>query len=291
MPRTGVVPADARVVQRCAASTSAQTTNSPGSRGHSSERPIRQDSSMHLSVNDMGGTGPRKTPGAAAKDSCQSTFQPQHPGCSSSPSLDPPITRETLSELDWDRLSNNLLLRHDLNFETNIQYRPNTYGARGLERSLQTAQYWDAVTVEVDISLANKRRKCSYHSQRCLRTPPPSSKPLRSCHKILLRLPRMFRAIRETLKTLVPEKEWQAIDSRLDVELLVQQMQYGACDFTSLGDCLANLLRRFCSPDRDHLFDDLTAGIRQGVIQADAQLIVTSLRCAFSILEIMRLVS
>ncbi len=290
MSRTRVAHGDARTVQRRTTSESAQTTYSPVGKAASFPHSTH-NISTNTRVNEMARIGAQKTSASTFRESSQPDLSSQYQCSVCSASLDPPITRETLSELDWDRISSNLLLRHDLNFEPNIQYRPNTHGARGIERSLENVHYWDAVTVEVDTFLTRKEKMFTSRSQKCLRTPLLSSEPLRSCHSILLRLPRMFGAIRETLKTLVPDREWPAVDSRLDVDLLVQQMENRACDFISLGDCLASLLRRFCSPERDHLFDDMTAKIQLGVRQANAQLIVHGLRRAFSILEIMRLVS
>ena len=215
----------------------------------------------------------------------ESTFHQQHP------TLDPPITRDSLSELDADRVLNNILLRHDLNFESNIQYRPITHGARSEERITEAAQYWGAMEIEIDVYLRKKSQYCARHFKTSLHSRRRSSKPLSPYTNILCRLPRMFGAIRDTLKTLVPEDEHEAIDSRLDVELINQQMENGICDFVSLGNCLSNLLQRFCSSERDHLFDKMISRIRLGVLQDDYRLITSGLKTVFSILEIMKLVS
>lgn len=291
MSGTRVAPGETRPVQRGTASLPAQTRVTSMSRRLSNDRSMRPLPSIKAEANKMGGVRAKRTPIAASQDSYQLVSRPPCMCSVCSASLDPPITKETLSELDWDRVSNNLLLRHDLNFEPHIQYRPNTYGVCGQERITQTSLYWDAVKRVIEVYLADREGKCISHAEPCLRNSLPSSKPVRQGCQVSERLPRMFEAVRETLKTLVSEEEHQAIDSRLDVELLMQQMENGACDFVSLGDCLASLLRRYCSPERDQLFDDMTERIRLGVHKADAQLITNGLRCAFSILEIMRLVS
>lgn len=285
-----VAPGKARHVQRDTASIPAQATNSSTARKPLNDQSARQHPSTTPKAVEMGGARLKTAPVAISKRSCQLISPPQCPCSICSASLDPPITRETLSELDWDQISNNLLLRHDLNFEPHIQYRPNTHGPRGQERMTQTYLYWEAMTVVIEVYLAEKGGKCLNHTQTCSRNPIPSPKSQHQHRQISERFPRMLEAVRETLKTIVPEKEHHAIDSRLDVDLLMQQVEHGICDFISLGECLASLLRRFCYPERDHLFDDMTARMRLGVLESDAQLIVNGLRCAFNILEIMRLV-
>ncbi|KAJ3026203.1 UNVERIFIED_CONTAM: hypothetical protein HDU68_006077, partial [Siphonaria sp. JEL0065] len=61
----------------------------------------------------------------------------------------PPITRFTLRELDMDEILLNPQLRHDLYFDPNLQFKPNTDGERGTAKRLKTQQYWDKVTQEI----------------------------------------------------------------------------------------------------------------------------------------------
>ena len=93
------------------------------------------------------------------------------------------------------------------------------------------------------------------------------------------------------LKSLMHEDEWDAIDARLDVDLLIQQLKNRAFDLVALSDWLALVLRRFCSPKRYQSIDVMTSSIRLGVERVEAQLIATGLISMFDILETIKLVS
>ena len=101
----------------------------------------------------------------------------------------------------------------------------------------------------------------------------------------------MIEAIREISKSLLPVDEWSSIDARLDVELLTQEMKHGLCDFTNLSDWLGSLLRRFCSPARDHLIDEMTSAIQFGVLNAQPRSTANGLMSIFDILQTMKLVT
>ena len=203
-------------------------------------------------------------------------------------SLEPPVSEESLCELEVRRLSNNLLLRHDLNFDRDITYRPNTHGLRGQQRTVQNFEYWSAITKELDILLTNDYTSSSIEPSH---NTVSSTQACSSCAPELPRLSRMFGAVRMILKSLMHEDEWDAIDARLDVDLLVQQLKNRAFDLVALSDWLAVLLRRCCSSKRYHSIDTMTSRIRLGIERGEAQLITTGLTCLFEILESSKLVS
>lgn len=101
----------------------------------------------------------------------------------------------------------------------------------------------------------------------------------------------MFETVRVILKSLVPEYEWSTIDARLDIDLLVQQLENEACDFIALSEWLGVLLRRYCLPEGSQLIDEMTTNIRSGVHNVDTGQILTGLMQIFTILEVMKLVS
>ena len=185
-------------------------------------------------------------------------------GASCSTGLDPPITRESLSELDLPRILNHLSLRHDLNFDREISFRSNMSGPRGRQRAKQAFEYWDAMAAELAVWFDYRQ--------------------------IPLRLPRMFGAVRQILKTLIPAQEWPEIDIWLDIESLMQGMRNGSFNFTALIEWLGALLRRSCSPVRDHLVDLMISTTERGMQRADPCLITDGLLHLFGILERMRLV-
>ncbi len=101
----------------------------------------------------------------------------------------------------------------------------------------------------------------------------------------------MFRVVKEITKTLVPQIEWTIVDARLDIVLLVQELEQGVCDVNGLIEWLGFLLLNSCSPMRDSLVKDMVSTVQEGLNTANARVIVDGLRDLFGILEIMKLVS
>ena len=209
------------------------------------------------------------------------------PAIFASTSLEP-LVSENFCELELSRISKDLLLRHDLNFDRNITYRPNTQGARGQQRTVQSVEYWNAIRKELVLLLANDYTNPSIEASHNTGS---STQACRSCMFGFPRLSRMFGAVRRIVKSLTHVDEWDAIDARLDVDLLLQQMRNRAFDLVTLSDWLAVLLRRCCSPKRYQSIDVMTSSIRLGVEHLEAQPIATGLNSLFNILETLKLVS
>ena len=206
-------------------------------------------------------------------------------------SPDPPITKESLSELELARIINDVRLRHDLNFEREVSFRPNTCGDRGKRKKLEADTYWEALITEFAIYITQRQSESSN---------PSSSEPVStslwlqrppSLRHVPLRLPGMFKAIQEILKTLVPGSEWTMIDDRLDIDLILRQLEKGVCDIPTLIEWLGGLLQRCCSPQRDHVVIDMVSSIRNGFENNNPYLLVKGLRDLFGVLELMKLVS
>ena len=105
------------------------------------------------------------------------------------------------------------------------------------------------------------------------------------------RLVRMFNSIRKILKTLLSEEKWPALDGRLDVELLTQELRHGVCDFSALIEWLGFLLRASCSPHRDEELGNIISTMKRGVQVSDACVIAGGLQQFFDMLEMMKIVS
>lgn len=206
-------------------------------------------------------------------------------------SLDPPITQRVLSELDLPRLEQDLVLRHHLNFEPGIELRLNTQGSQAEERRELEIEYWHALTIEITFWLTLCQRIAAGPSNRPLRISLPGPGPTTSPPGPAARLSRLFGAVRDIMKNLLPSEEWPVIDARLDVRFLMLQLERGICDFTALSEWLGKFLRRFCSPTRDTLLHKMTSAIRSGVENADVHSIVHGLITMFEVLQGMKLVS
>ena len=218
---------------------------------------------------------------------CRSCCARNHPETFAPTNLEPLVSEESLCELELRRILKDLLLRHDLNFDR-ITYRPNTHGPRGQQRTVQSLEYWNAIRKELDILLTNDYTSSSIEISH---NTVSSTQDCSSCAPGLPRLSRMFGAVRIILKRLVHEDEWDAIDARLDVDLLTQQLKNRAFDLVALSDWLAVLMRTFCSSKRYQSIEMMTSSIRLGVERAEGQLIATGLTYMFDILETIKLVS
>lgn len=206
--------------------------------------------------------------------------------------FEPPITRASLSELDLARIINDPQLRHDINFEREISFKPNVYGEHLQEKLEQARMYWEALIIEFACYSQRQRHlknKVSKEAERQIFEGPPAD--LTTLRRLAVRLPHTFAAIREILKTLVPGSEWAAIDERLDVDLLIQELENGVCDVRGLADWLGQLLLRSCSPLRDCQVNDMVALIQKGADEDDPRLLAYGMKDFFGILETMRLVS
>ena len=201
-------------------------------------------------------------------------------------SSEPPITKSSLSELDIKRTINNPRLRHDLNFDREVAFRPNSDGLRGQQKMRQAKEYWEALSIEFAIYIGRKNRNRLHGPQTYS---PWFLGPSHMLH-IPWRLPLMFEALREILKTLVPGPEWPAVDQRLDVDLLMQELDKDACDLIGLSKWLGELLRRSCSPMRDGSVLQMVHSIQEAVYTDDAHGIVCGLKNLFGVLETMKLV-
>lgn len=203
-------------------------------------------------------------------------------------STDPPVTKASLSELDLVRIVNDAKLRHDVNFDREVSFRPNTHGEVFQLRQALEEGYWEALTVEFALYIIRRR---DVSSSRPESQESPWHLGPASGNKVPLRLPKMFRTIQEILKTLVPVSEWPAVDTRLDVDLLIQQLEKGVCDILALSQWLSSLLLGSCSPMRDCLVANMVSIIRRGVESEHAGRIAEGLKHLFYILENMKLVS
>ncbi|MCJ1283365.1 hypothetical protein MMC26_002693 [Xylographa opegraphella] len=202
-------------------------------------------------------------------------------------SIEPPITKASLSELDLRRIINDSKLRHDLNFEVKIAFRPNYYGLKGELKRAMARAYWTALAMELATYVGRRHQHPPFtpnfstsHTDLC---------PSVSTQTTTRRLPKMFYVLRDILKSLVPEAEWFSIEQVLDVDFIMQQLDKGVCDLNGLIGWLGTLLMGSCSPCRDPTVLKMVETVQQAVIDQDVQGIVSGIDQLFSILEIMKL--
>ncbi|GAB7342098.1 hypothetical protein MBLNU457_g0374t1 [Dothideomycetes sp. NU457] len=198
-------------------------------------------------------------------------------------SLQPPITHESLSELDISRIINNPKLRHDVNFDRELHFRPNLDGSRGRYKLKAADGYWKALIGELELYRACGAQIVTCDSAQSLAH---WSRMMKDSQK---RLPGMFETIRDIIKTLVPERDQVAVTERLDVGMIMQEISKGVFDLMSLAQWLARLLKAHCAPMRDEWIDQMVVATQKGVDEGCQKRIVLGLRQLFGILEAMKL--
>jgi hypothetical protein len=195
----------------------------------------------------------------------------------------PPITLESLAELDMPRIINNPKLRHDVNFDRELSFRPNLDGSKGRQKLKLAEDYWKALEAELflynyvlrNVTDPQQQENEAYwqgilaHSQK--------------------RLANLFRAIREILKTLVPDCDQKTIEDRLDVELIMRQILNGMFDLVDLGNWLAKVIKNHCAPMRDVEVDKMQATIRLSAADEKPLRLVNGIRQLLTLLENMKL--
>ena len=196
---------------------------------------------------------------------------------------DPPITEATLSELGLPRIIGDARLRHDINFDREVSFKANMFGEVGRRKRASEAKYWEALRIELGDYTAHRPSNGSAHctSLHCQL----------GSELLPRRLPTMFQTIQKILKTLVPPEEWPTVDERLDIDLLMQQLEKGVCDIVALSKWLSVLMLGSCSPLRDSLIESIVPTIHDGVDNDNVGEIVNGLRRLFHALEMMKLVS
>ncbi|KAL1981508.1 hypothetical protein VTN96DRAFT_2489 [Rasamsonia emersonii] len=193
----------------------------------------------------------------------------------------PPVTKETLSELDLDRIMRNIHLRTDANFERDLHFKPDLDGEKGQKKRRAANDYWDALQIEISIyafCTRNNIKICHEYN----------SDPVDQA-AFTPRLPTMFETLQDVLKTLVPERDHPSVVQNLDVPLLMQQVRKGVLDLVGLSTWLAGLLKMHCAPMRDKEADKMVEEIKAGSEHQDMAKVVNGLRTLFGILEMMKL--
>jgi hypothetical protein len=183
-------------------------------------------------------------------------------------------------ELDMPRIINNPKLRHDVNFDRDLHFRPNLDGSKGKQKMLQADQYWKALEIEFAVYAILQLRRMQSNNEPHWQ---------RSMKLALKRLPNVFVAIRDILKTLVPDQDQRSVTDRLDVPHLVEQVHNGVCDLVDLANWLGKILKNHCAPMRDCLVDAMQKTIVAGATEGRADKLVSGLRSLMTILEAMKL--
>lgn len=186
--------------------------------------------------------------------------------------LEPPVTKATLSELDVNKIIHNPKLRHDINFDPELHFRPNLDGERGRKKQEKANQFWNALLDQLYLFVTDRPAflaQCPDQTNWCL--------------------PQLLRAVREILQTLVPQRDREFLNEGLNVDLLMQQFNKGIADLEKLASWLSGILKLHCAPMRDEwvdkMYDELSSGNRNN----DLPELVKGMRTLLNVLEAMKL--
>ncbi|KAL6703022.1 Protein SOSEKI 1 [Coniothyrium glycines] len=191
----------------------------------------------------------------------------------------PPVTRQSLGELDIQSIITNIRLRHDVNFDRDLSFRPNLDGAKGQEKGRVAKRYWTALVAELILY------------ERLYQGSPPLHQTNweEIARHAQRRIPILFQTVRDVLKSLVPDRDHTRVDEHLDIPMLMQAIGRGVCDLVRLAEWMAHLLKEHCAPMRDVWVDSMVDSVRAGVNDRSPETLVEGLRGLLGILEAMKL--
>lgn len=185
----------------------------------------------------------------------------------------PPINLQSLKEIDLQEILKNPQLRHDILFDPQLQFRPNLDGERGRRKKTVIERYW------VEIEHECKQFFDAAATQNNGNTTPPKATRLRA----------LFTTLREILLSLLPLKDRLPVNEIMDIDLIVQQLNYGLFDFVAMAKWLGDVFKSHCAPMRDSWVLDMIQKFQQAYDEASVSKLVEGLRLIFLILEAMKL--
>ncbi|KAK2801875.1 hypothetical protein FQN51_005024 [Onygenales sp. PD_10] len=191
----------------------------------------------------------------------------------------PPVTKETLSELDLDSITLNTQLRVDVSFDRDLHFRP----VNSPEKLKMANLYWEAIAKEILIYSFYTSNNISFSLHANLSTSSHGDK------QFTPRLPTMLRTLKDILLTLVPDRDHPCVTENLDIPFLVQQIEKGVLNLVSLAEWLSSLLKTHCAPMRDQMVDEMVDEIRSGCGLQDMGKLAEGLHSLFTVLEAMKL--
>ncbi|XP_006462741.1 hypothetical protein AGABI2DRAFT_207333 [Agaricus bisporus var. bisporus H97] len=237
------------------------------------------------------------------------------------PPLVPSINRQALKDLDFNEIMHNTPLRHDILFDSALQFRP--AGHRRKKENVE--RYWDAVAREIEsgctcVSYDTSSRRYIPTICVCDRVPLPTDAPLTFTippSYITVRTPSRVRALlneflevllhviqplatlsgpyvkTEVLQGPVEEHAEQAkhIRSLFDLDLIEQELKHGVFDPSGLFQVIGLTLKNHCAPMRDHAVDSMVEAAKACAPGGSATIrdAVKVVRNCSEILELMKL--
>jgi hypothetical protein len=186
-------------------------------------------------------------------------------------SLEPPVTKATLSELDVNKIIHNPKLRHDINFDPELHFRPNLDGEKGKRKQDKANQFWAVLNEQLTEFITDPMGFQTRYAEEewCL--------------------PLLLRSVKEIIQTLVPARDRMYLDEGLNVDLIMQQFNKGIADMEKLASWLSGVLKSHCAPMRDEWVDEMYNQLTSGNRTNNVDHLVQGMRSLLSVLEAMKL--
>ena len=199
----------------------------------------------------------------------------------------PPVTKESLEELELTYIQSNVTLRIDINFDHDLHFTPIS-GDKGEQKKQDARRYWHSLEIELRIVyLLNSIESDADGNAKRSRS--SGQQVPRQLKRFKRRLPLLFQKLKELLVILVPERDQYQINENLDVSLLLQEASHGLLDIVRLARWLDGLLTSHCAPMRDMSAQEMAEKIRKGAENGDVETLVAGIEMLFQILEAMKL--
>ncbi|KAM3483408.1 hypothetical protein MY8738_003236 [Beauveria namnaoensis] len=240
----------------------------------SQESPRRCDSAPRA-TSPSAALSPRDTTSRTTTpqpDASKSTRKSSHSPTTPTYPIEPPVTRATLSELDVTKIIHNPKLRHDINFDPDLHFRPNLDGDKGRKKSDRANQFWRSLKKELAMFVADRPTFYATYG-----------------HADDWTLPTLLKAVKEIIQTLVPQRDRHFLDEGLNIELIMQQFHKGVADLEKLAQWLSQVLKSHCAPMRDDWVDAMYKQLSNGNKNSDLDELVNGMRSLLSVLEAMKL--
>lgn len=186
--------------------------------------------------------------------------------------LEPPVTKATLSELDVAKIIHNPRLRHDINFDPELHFRPNLDGEKGRRKQQKADQFWDTLRDQLQQFITDRDDFIRQYG-----------------NGEDWSLPLLLKSVKEIIQTLVPARDRLCLDEGLNVELIMQQFSKGMADLEKLASWLSGVLKSHCAPMRDEWVDQMYSQLTNGNRTNNMGELVQGLRNLLSVLEAMKL--
>ncbi len=204
------------------------------------------------------------------REATESTDPDQtYSGATEFPSLEPPVSSKALAGIQIEKINNNPMLRHKINFDPDLRLRPNMESVTGRVKAQKAEAFWCLMTVQLRDYLDNPERFQKNHSESQW-----------TVSVTLKEIPRMLENLNFSKHEITAVKE--------TFELLATT---NVSNLGKIASWLKEMLKRKCAPIRDGMVDEMASKLADGEAQRDICLVVAGIREFLEVIEVMTLVS